>query len=91
VALQDVAHSLCELLGTEAAIRRVDLAVTVEGPVQVMADPRFLSRDIFRGLLRALERAQPGERVEVRVLREDDCGVVRIPGAEPIAYPGPNA
>lgn len=67
IDLQSSVTDLVELLKTEAAVRTRSLAVTPRGSVEVRADPRALSRDLYRALLRALDASAPGSTVTVTV------------------------
>ena len=68
VALHAAVHDIAELLEVEAAVHHVELVLHAIEPTVVVADPRALSRALFRCFLGAIEGARGGA-VHVDVVR----------------------
>jgi sigma-54 dependent transcriptional regulator, acetoin dehydrogenase operon transcriptional activator AcoR len=67
VDLERSACELVELLGTEAAVRGVEL-VLLPGPrITLITDARAVSRALWHALVDMLERAEPDDVIEVAV------------------------
>jgi len=64
---------IAELVSTEAAVRGVTIEVEAGPPVLVTYDPRELTRQVFRLLLRGLEHAVAGHRRALSLAIEE-CG-----------------
>jgi hypothetical protein len=67
VDLERSACELIELLGTEAAVRGVELALAPGSPIILDVDRGVVSRSLWHTLVELLERAEPGDVVEVAV------------------------
>jgi len=79
VDLETVARSCLRELGTAALAERRDLALDVEAePVRVDGDPVRLEQVISNLLHNAIKYTPPGGRIELRVRREGEEGVVRV-------------
>jgi transcriptional regulator of acetoin/glycerol metabolism len=77
VALHELVDTLAELGRTEASTRLVDLHVDAPTAVYATADVGAITRALFGGLLRSLERAGAGGRVILEVRRAGDTRTVR--------------
>ena len=81
--LDVMVHELLEMLEVEASVRRVEIVLREIEPIVVEADPRTLSRNLFRCLLGAIQAARGGA-IHVRLLRMPDSRgelqVVMSPG-----------
>jgi sigma-54 dependent transcriptional regulator, acetoin dehydrogenase operon transcriptional activator AcoR len=67
VNLERSACELLELLGTEAAIRGVDVVLLPGARITLVTDARAVSRALWHTLVEMLERAEPHDVIEVMV------------------------
>lgn len=88
LSLTDSVCNLVEVLSTEATIRRVEVIIEAQEPVRVKADPKSLSRRLFRCFLGAFEIAGSGGAVKVEVSETPDSEFGQVCF---IPIPAPNA
>lgn len=76
------AEDLAALLGTEAAVRGIEIDIRHAAiPIQVFADARELRRTMFRAFLRAFELSAPKTTllIELSLDERHELGVMRFP------------
>jgi sigma-54 dependent transcriptional regulator, acetoin dehydrogenase operon transcriptional activator AcoR len=89
VILSDLAQKMIDLLATEAAIRKVELVMTVSEPAQVTVERRSLLRLLLRQMLKALDLVGEGGAVVIEVretMPHIECEVCITPlvGRQPV-------
>lgn len=72
LSLDERVRELIDLLKTEAAVQGLTLGAGALEPLRADVDPRQLSRQLLRVLLRAIHSRPRGARIEVGLVRADD-------------------
>lgn len=78
VSLTNTVCDLVELLATEATIRKIEIVISCQEPVQVEADPRSLARSLLQHFLQAFDRVGPGGAVQVEVYQRLDTQLAQV-------------
>lgn len=78
IELQSRLEEIADLVATEAAIRGRHASVEHGEPVMILADPREVSRLLFRWFLHALDAAAAGEVAQARIEIMEQAGRARI-------------
>ena len=87
LSLGDTVRDLVAILSTEATIRKVEVVISLEEEVKILADSRSLYRTLFRNFLQSFESAGSGGAVQVEIYKipNSKLGQVRL-----IPLPAPN-
>ncbi|MFB2917651.1 sigma-54-dependent Fis family transcriptional regulator [Aerosakkonema funiforme] len=80
ISLTDIVRDLVDLLSTEATIRKIEIFMCFPEEVRVQADPRSLSRRLFREFIQAFDLVGKGGavRIEIHKIAHASSGQVSL-------------